>query len=63
MRKEKFSYLILLLEVVAIVWLHSTKQSENKELSQDQLVKRKIVPLKESTQALFHQTAVKSVKH
>jgi len=62
MRKEKFSYLILILEIVAIVWLHSTKQSENKELTQNRLAKRKFVPLKESTQALFHQTAVQSVK-
>jgi hypothetical protein len=63
MRKEKFSYLILLLEVVAIIWLHSTKQSENKELSQNQLVKDKFTPLKVSTQVFFHQSAVKSVKH
>ena len=62
MRKEKFSYLVLFVEIVAIIWLHSTKQSENKELSQNQLVKRKLPPIKNSTPALFHLTSVRSVK-
>jgi hypothetical protein len=62
MRKEKFSYLILFVEIVAIIWLHSNKQSQNQELSQNQLVKRKLTHIKNSTPALFHQAAVQSVK-
>jgi hypothetical protein len=38
MRKEKFSYVILLAEIAAIVWLHSIKPSENKQVSPGNIV-------------------------
>jgi hypothetical protein len=41
MRKEKFSYFILLLEIVAIIWLHSVKTSDNKAISTEHLVNLK----------------------
>ena len=41
MRKEKFSYVILLLEIVAIIWLHSIKTSENKAVNTENLVNLK----------------------
>jgi hypothetical protein len=41
MRKEKFSYVILLLEIVAIIWLHSVKTSDNKRVSTEHLVNLK----------------------
>ena len=38
MRKEKLSYFILLVEIIAIVWLHSVKTAENKSVSSGNLV-------------------------
>ncbi|HTE23397.1 hypothetical protein [Flavitalea sp.] len=38
MRKEKFSYVILLAEIVAIIWLHSVKTSDTKHVNTDHLV-------------------------
>jgi hypothetical protein len=40
MRKEKFSYLILLAEVIAIVWLHSTKAPANQEINNTPLARK-----------------------
>lgn len=62
MRKEKFSYLILFVEIAAIIWLHSTKQTENKELTNNQLVKRKLQPVKDSRLPIFHYTSDNIVK-
>ncbi|MET0242741.1 MAG: hypothetical protein ABW174_04710 [Flavitalea sp.] len=39
MKKEKLSYLILLVEILAIVWLHSVKSSVNKEVNPANFVK------------------------
>jgi len=41
MRKEKFSYVILLAEIVAIIWLHSVKSSDIQPVSNEHLVKLK----------------------
>jgi hypothetical protein len=46
MRKEKFSYLVLLAEVIAIIWLHSTKKPSTEEIGNTPLVKS------ESTQSV-----------
>jgi hypothetical protein len=40
MKKEKLSYLILIAEIVAISWLHSTKVSTEKEPSFNHIVKK-----------------------
>jgi len=41
MRKEKFSYFILILEIVAIIWLHSIKTSDIKAGNTEHLVNLK----------------------
>ncbi|MHA4847665.1 hypothetical protein ACX0G7_26095 [Flavitalea antarctica] len=38
MRKEKLSYVILLAEIAAIIWLHSVKLTENKQVSSGTIV-------------------------
>ncbi|RYG02467.1 MAG: hypothetical protein EOO02_10520 [Chitinophagaceae bacterium] len=57
MKKEKLSYLILLVEILAIVWLHSVKSSENKEVNPAQFVKYEDAKSVEHKHPLYIRTA------
>jgi hypothetical protein len=57
MRKDKISYLVLLAEVVAIVWLHSVKTPDTKPDKQQEFAERRVSPGRFNLPATYIQTA------
>jgi hypothetical protein len=57
MRKEKLSYLVLVVEIVAIVYLHSVKKSTDIKLTPGHIVQDPIPELDKSASSpyLIHQ--------